>query len=149
MAYATVTDVLRVLGGTKDLLQQVFGRLLWSGAVTSVTVDGNTFDVPDTLLARMADRLEVAESLVNSYVMQAYKSAPTTVPPHLRDATAFEAARRCLTTDGTLPERFRDEAKSHAAYLKSLAAGELDLGLTSAPIPESRRPRPYFARGCS
>ncbi len=147
MAYATVTDVLRVLGGTEDLLKQRFGRLLWNEEKTEVTVDTATFEVPDLVLARIADRLLTAESLIDAYVLQAYKAKPTVVPPHLRDACAWHAGLKSLHTDGAIPEYFRQATEENRAYLKDLAAGKLDLGLGQDPRPAHKRPAPYFSSG--
>ncbi len=80
--YATQEDVLRVLGGTLRTVQSHFSRSLWDGGVpvTVVTVDTLDFEVPDTVLARIDKQLGFADSRVDGYVLQAYKSRPTTVP---------------------------------------------------------------------
>ena len=142
--YATRVDVLRELGGTLQTLKSRFGSLLWTGDVTSVTVDTLDIDVPDAVLARIDVQLENANSLVNTYVLQGYQTTPTTVPAHLRAATAKLAAYSSVTTDGVRPEYLRSMESHVKDYLGKLSKGELDLGLVSATRPLMRRPSAKF-----
>ena len=149
MAYATTTDVLRVLGGTEKLLKERFGLVLWSGAVTSVEVDGSTFDVPSLVLQRIERQIVAAESRVDGYVLKQYKSKPTTVPPHLTDAVAKIAAYNAVTTDGSRPEYLREMFASAESFLKDLAMGRVDLGLNEDPRPAHKMPAPHYSSGRS
>ena len=149
MAYATQTDVLRVLGGTEKLLKERFGLTLWAGAVTSVTVDEETFNVPDILLARVNDQLVKAESRVDGYVLKQYKRRPTVIPANLTDCVAKIAAYNSTTTDGTRTQYLRDNNDDAMAFLKDMAMGRVDLGLNDDPRPAHKMPAPYFSPGRS
>lgn len=146
--YAEVEDVLRVLGGTLDGVQTHFDLQLWDGSypVTSVTVDTNTFDVPDTVLARIGVQLENADSRIDGYVLQAYQARPTNVPPHLRLATAQLAAYHTLVTDGVRTDYIKSLHEETHSYMKDLAAGKFDLG-TEAPRPLHRAPAAVVVTG--
>lgn len=143
--YAQREDVLRVLGGTKETLQRFFGTRLWKagGPATMVTVDGLEVEVPDSILTRVDAELEHADSRVDAYVLKAYEARPTTVPAHLRSATAKLAALDCITTDGARTKYLEQMANETRSYLKDLAAAKLDLGI-EAPRPKMRRPAAYF-----
>ena len=146
--YAEREDVLRVLGGTLDIIQTRFDLSLWDGAfpVTEVTVDGNAFDMPDTLLARIDRQVTDANSRVDGYILKAYRARPAPVPEHLRSATARLAAYHTMSTDGVRPDYVREDHKETLAYLKDLASGKFDLGIVS-PRPRTRRPAFHVSLG--
>lgn len=144
-AYATTIDVLRELGGTLATIQTRFDRRLWNAgeALSSVNVDGAVFDMPDSVTARIDVQLEYANSLVNSYVLQAYQATPTVVPAHLRSATAQLAAYRSVTTDGVRPDYLLQMEKEATRYMRALADGKMDLG-TEVGRPLMRKPAAMF-----
>ncbi len=146
--YASTEDVLRELGGTEATLKQRMGRLLWNGPVTSVTVDEETFDVPDTVLSRISTQLEYANGKVNSSIMRAYQWTPEpgNIPPIVRSATAQFAAYRSVTTDGVRPDYLRQMEADSKQVLADLRRGEIDLGIES-PRPHMRKPAAYFSSG--
>ena len=147
MAYADQEDVLRVLGGTLDTVQTHFDRRLWgTHPLTSVTVDDNTFDVPDTILDRIEKQLVFADSRVDGYVLQQYKTRPPSIPPHLTLATAQLAAYHSLPTDGVKTEYIKDLHKETLSYLRDLSNGKLDIGVV-APRPRARAPAAIVVKG--
>ena len=140
--------MLRVLGGTLDGVQTHFDLQLWDGTypTTNVTVDGNQFAVPDTILTRIGVQLENADSRMDGYVLQAYKARPDPVPAHLRLGTAQLAAYHTLTTDGVRTDYIDKLHEETRAYMKDLAAGKFDLGIV-APRPRHRAPAAIVVRG--
>lgn len=146
--YCDRADVLRALGGTASKLEKSFGRAQWlSTPTTEVEVDGVAIDVPDSVLLRIDYEIGVADSRVDACVLKAYQARPTTVPPHLRAATARLAAYSVLTTDGERSEWIREERKIAEQYMRDLAAGKLDLGIET-PRPSMRKPAAMFFTRC-
>lgn len=144
--YCDRADVLRALGGTADQLEKIFGRSLWlSTPSTDVEVDGVDITVPDSVLARIDYQIEASDSRVDAYVLKAYRARPTTVPVHLREATARLAAFSTVSTDGAKAEWMREELKRAERYMRELADGKLDLGIETSE-PMMRKPAAYFGR---
>jgi hypothetical protein len=146
--YATVEDVLRELGGDRPALEQRFDVRKWEDEpVTSVTVDGLTFDMPDSLLTRIAVRIDHASSRLDTAILAAYKATPTApYPLHLIRAAAVLAAMTSVTTDGTRPDYIRDMGEDVKAYFGKISKMELDLGI-EGPRPRHRTPAVFVARG--
>jgi phage gp36-like protein len=144
--YCTTEDVLRELGGVRETIEERFDVRLWSGAVTSVTVDGLTFDMPDTILARIVKQIDFASSRLNTTILNAYKAEPAIVPAHLTQAAARIAAWGSCPTDGTRPQYLRDAYDDALTYFDKIAKMELDLGIVT-PRPRHRAPAAYVARG--
>lgn len=146
--YAEREDVLRKLGGTLDTIQARFDRRLWDGSypLTTISVDDNDIEIPDTILTRIDQELIDANSRVSSAVLAAYQAEPTTVPAHLRASTARIAAYHVLATDGVQTEHIKMLHKETESFLRDLAGGKMDLGITS-PRPKHRRPAAMVSRG--
>lgn len=134
-AYAEIEDVLRVLGGSEVAVKQHFQIRLWLGAVTSVTVDAETFDVPDTILARIAKQITAAQSKVDGYILAAYQATPTVVPEHLRQNVAGLAAFHTVVNDGVRTKYIESLHEEAMQYMRALRDGKVDLG-----IPDPRPP---------
>lgn len=146
-SYATREDVIRELGGTADMLKERLGEQLWTAPMTSVTVDGLTFDVPDHILLRIDTRIVQASSKLNTKILAAYKGEPAApYPPHLAEAAAKIAATQCCTTDGARTDYLREMSKNVDAYFDQIAKMELDLGI-EGPRESHRAPAAYVARG--
>jgi phage gp36-like protein len=141
-AYATREDVLRVLGGTERVAKEYFGRSLWlpPNPLTSVTVDGNTYDVPSTIIARIDDQLEVSDSVINGFILAAYKATPTTVPRHLTRSAAGMTAYHVLVSEGVKTQYVRDLHEEALMFQRALRDGKIDLGI---PDPRPAHIAPY------
>jgi len=137
--YCEREDVIRWYGGTEDNVRMHFDSQLWSTALTSFTIDGLTFDIPTTILLRIDSTIVTASSMIDTKILQAYQALPTTIPAHLRHATAKIAARDALADDGVLTERIRRGVEEVAAYFDDIANKRLDLGIV-APRPANRGP---------
>lgn len=150
MAYATQEDVLRILGGTLEGVQEHFPLSLWDGdyPVTEVTVDGNAFDVPDTVLARIDNEIATAQSRLEGYILQAYQSSLTEpVPAHLAQGCARLAAYNVLVDDGVKTDFIKSLRDDTHAYMKDLAAAKFDLGITDSSRPNYRGPAVMIFKG--
>lgn len=141
--YCTVEDVLRVLGGTLETVQMSFERRMWDDPitypVTSVIVDLNTFDVPDTILARIASNIVDATSRIDAAVFAAYRAQPTNVPGSFKNACAKIAALDSANDDGVRTKYLREQDTEVKVFFDRIARWELDLGIP-APRPDHRTP---------
>lgn len=137
--YCEREDVIRWYGGTQDNVMMHFDSQLLAGDLTEFEIDGLTFDLPTTILLRIDHTIETASSLLDTKILQAYQALPTTIPPHLRHATAKLAARDALVDDGTLTDRIRRGVEEVHAYFDDIANKRLDLGIVE-PRPSYRGP---------
>jgi phage gp36-like protein len=141
--YCTVEDVLRVLGGTLETVQASFDKRLWEDPatypVTPVVVDLNTFDVPDTILARIASNIVDATSRIDAAVFAAYKAQPTNIPGSFKNACAKIAAHDSANDDGVRTKYLREQDQEVKIFFDRIAKWELDLGI-EAPRPDHRTP---------
>jgi phage gp36-like protein len=149
MAYATQEDVLRILGGTLDGVKAHFPADLWDGdyALADVTVNGNEFEVPETILSRIDTELANAQSRLEGYILQAYMGKPDEpVPLHLTQSCARLAAYNVLVDDGVKTDfitSLRDDTQS---YMKDLAASKFDIAI-EGERPNYRAPAAIVVRG--
>lgn len=137
--YCEREDVVRWYGGTEDNVRMHFDSQLWSTALTSFTVVGLTFDVPETILLRIDEAIADASSELDTRILQAYLALPTEIPRHLRKAAAKLAAYEAVADDGVLTERIKEGHNQVLAYFDRIAKKELDLGIV-APRPAYRGP---------
>lgn len=138
--YCEREDVIRWLGGTQDNVMMHFDSQLLSTPVEPFTIDGLTFDLPTTILLRIDATIETASSMLDTKILQAYMALPTTIPAHLRHATAKIAARDALADDGVLTDRIRRGVEEVAQYFDDIANKRLDLGIVE-PRPANRGPK--------
>lgn len=139
--YCTEEDVLRVLGGTLETVQMHFDRQLWDGLfpVTPTSVDGNIFDVPDTILIRIGKQIEFATGRIDNAVFAAYKAQPTSIPSYFVLACAQIAALNSVNDDGVRTDYLRKTDEEVKLFFDRIAKWELDLGIP-APRPDHRTP---------
>jgi hypothetical protein len=116
-----------------------FDSQLMSTPLTSFDIDGLTFNLPTTILLRIDATIETASSVLDTRILQAYLALPTTIPPHLRHATAKIAARDALADDGVLTDRIRRGVEEVETYFDDIANKRRDLGIVS-PRPANRGP---------
>lgn len=142
-AYATTGDVLRVLGGSEVAVRQHFRRQLWNGATTSVTVDDETFDVPDTILARIAAQIVAAQSKIDGFILGYYQTTPDVVPDQLRQHTSGMAAYHSVVNDGVRTQYLTSLHEEALMFMRAIRDGKVDLGIPDprpahiAPFAES------------
>jgi len=87
---------------------------------------------------RVAEVIAEATSLINSY-LQGRVQLPLVDVPAVIERAACDLARYFLYTDGR-PDTVEASYKSTVAYLKDVAAGRVNLGVTAgqaAPAPAS------------
>jgi phage gp36-like protein len=137
--YCEREDVIRWYGGTQANVMMYFDRQLLEEDLTEFEIDGLTFDLPTTILLRIDASIVTASSELDTRILQAYLALPTTIPPHLRHATAKLAARDALTDDGVLTDRIRRGVEEVMVYFDHIANKRLDLGIVS-PRPANRGP---------
>jgi phage gp36-like protein len=137
--YCEREDVIRWYGGTQANVMMYFDRQLLEEDLTEFEIDGLTFDLPTTILLRIDASIVTASSELDTRILQAYLALPTTIPPHLRHATAKLAARDALTDDGVLTDRIRRGVEEVMVYFDHIANKRLDLGIVE-PRPSPRGP---------
>jgi phage gp36-like protein len=137
--YCERVDVIRWLGGTQANVMMYFDSQLMETDLTDFEIDGLEFEIPTTILLRIDATIETASSELDTRILQAYLALPTTIPAHLRHATAKLAARDALTDDGVLTDRIRRGVEEVERYFDKIAKKELDLGIVS-PRPANRGP---------
>ena len=139
--------MLRELGGDRETIEERIGVRKWSEPVTSVSCDGLTFDMPDSVLVRIDKRIEQASSRLNTEILAAYKGEPDSpYPPHLVQAAAQLAAFQVCVTDGARTDFLREMDKDIKGYFAKISAMQLDLGILG-PRPNHRAPAAYVAKG--